>query len=524
MSNPCGNNLSPDGGDRSLPADKWQENSQRCSEPDKTPLITKAELTSSIPEILEQLHIESCKTWSGVKYSALNLTGQAGVSSTGCEQIQVLASTLLMNTRIQACMLNEISQTEQAGTYSTQDVCLLNDGIMDCADGFLISNDIDIDITAKTAMTANMASVMSQELLQKITESFQQQQSQKTGFLSTSAGQRAISSALTAINTDITLQSINCVVSKIMSDIYTNQRITVVNGKGALIRGASCKLAQKTVIKKMSESMVMGAISAVMDIKQVNDYFKEMSLYQDNVAAGASLGLGGLIAIIVGIIVAGVIFFCCFFKYGSQVMEKQGTIYLIVCLTIIVIIGMITGIVLNIQKRKDDEAKAAKAELDRKYPPCPKEGPCIDEPDPTDPNGTPASITLLSIKNAWLSNSTLRYQKDGKDASYTAFVNFTGIEGFYPEATEITMPVEDFVAAWNNLGPTRRQGFGTLGVERNGRLYMSSVSIAGAPSGTLFRVLGDLDWWKRMGFPTVEFATDRVINATLNPWAYSRPS
>jgi hypothetical protein len=104
------------------------------------------------------------------------------VESSGCEQIQVLASTLLMNTRIQACMINEIKQIVQANTYADQDICLINDGTIDCGDGgFVISNDIDINITSKNALTANMATVMSQELLQKITESFQQQQSLRYG-------------------------------------------------------------------------------------------------------------------------------------------------------------------------------------------------------------------------------------------------------------------------------------------------------------------------------------------------------
>lgn len=193
MSNPC-TDLPPNG-EGSLPADKWQENSQRCSEPDRTPLITKDELKSSIPDILAQLHIESCKTFSGVKYEASfwegKGKGEAGVWSVGCEQIQVLASTLLMNTRVQACMLNEIKEVVNAGEYAAQDICVLNleGSTIDCGDGgFQLTNDIDIDVTKKTALTANMATVMSQELLQKITESFQQQQTQKTGFLSTSAG------------------------------------------------------------------------------------------------------------------------------------------------------------------------------------------------------------------------------------------------------------------------------------------------------------------------------------------------
>jgi hypothetical protein len=525
MSNDCKENpppLPPPESEEKLR--QWQECQQECADPDQTPLITEEELKSSMPDMLAKLGIKSCKTFAGVRadcgWGGCGMS--AGIGTAGCEQIQVIASKLLMQTRIQMCMLNKISQEKEERTYVNQDIEVHNiDSIMECTSGFNVSNTVKINKIDRTAFSAAMSNVMSAEILQTITESFQQQQEQKTGFLATSAGQRLLSDVLTAINTDVMLQTINCSIQKIMDHIEVGQKIKIVNGPRSIIRGNQCNITNNFELDKTSESIVLSSMQSVMDVKAVTDYFKAMSLFQENKAEGFSLGLGGVIAIIAALLIAGLVTIGLFFKYGSSVMEKEGTRTLIICITIVVILSAIIGLIVAAMN-----ARTKREEFEKKYPPCPEEGPCVpcvegkrcgdgpaDEDDTNKPPGPCQTITLQKPARGWSSFMFLRSTKSEDEVKSNVTFPWDNTKD------ELTMCVGDFVNAWNGLNRAQRTHFGQLFLEQNGRLSIDEIKLDGLPPGTEFRITGDIGWWRRMGFGTDKpFKSGVDIRATSKPW------
>lgn len=523
MSNDCKENpppLPPPESEETLR--EWQETQQQCADPDQTPLITEDELKSSMPDMLAKLGIRHCQTFAGVRadcgWGGCGMS--AGIGTAGCEQIQVIASKLLMQTRIQMCMLNKISQEKAENTFTNQDIDVVNleGAVMECGQGLNISNRIRINKIDRTAFSAAMSNVMSAEILQTITESFQQQQEQKTGFLATSAGQRLLSDVLTAINTDIMLQTINCSIQKIMDNITVGQKIKIVNGPRAIIRAGQCNITNNFELDKTSESIVLSSMQSVMDVKAVTDYFKAMSLFQENKAEGFSLGLGGVIAIIAALLIAGLVTVGLFFKYGSSVMEKEGTRTLIICITVVVILSAIIGLIVAAIN-----ARTKREEFEKKYPQCPEEGPCVpceegkrcgegpaDEDDPNKPPAPCQTITLQKPERGWSSFMFLRSTKS--QAEVRSSVTFP----WDNTKDELTMCVGDFVSAWNRA---QRTNFGQLFLERDGKLSIDEIKLDGADPNTEFRITGDIGWWRRMGFATDKpFKNNVQIRAASKPW------
>ena len=520
--NPCNDDpppLEPDEDEQKV----WQERVQQCSDPKQTPLISEEDLKSSVPDILGKLGIKKCETMTGVKANCnwFRCEGTAGVETAGCEQIQVLASKLIMQTRIQMCTLNKIAQEQRQGQYTVQQIEFNNfgDSLTECGNGFRVSNSIKLKKIDRNALSATMSNVMSAEILQTIVESFQQQQSQSTGFMGTSSGQRLISDVLTAISTDLMLQSINCSIQKIIDRVQTNQTIIINNGPRSIIRAAQCDISNEMELEKTSESIVLSAMQSVMDVKAVTDYFKAMSTFQDNKVEGFSLGLGGIIAIIAALLIAGLVTIGLFFKYGSSVMEKKGTQTLIICITVGVILTAIVGLIVAAMN-----AKAKKDEFDRKYPPCPAEGPCVpceegkacndgpaDDEDTSKPPGPCQTITLDKPARGWTSFMTLK--STTTENQVTSNITFPQ----WDQTKEtLTMCIGDFIREWN---AGNWQHFGQLYLEPNGTLTLSQIQIPGVQPNAQFRILGDINWWRRMGFSTDKpFTVNVPIKATSKPF------
>ena len=511
MSNPCSEDPSsrpgwedPPGPDDEGYKDylKWQETMQKCQELEDKP--TDEDVKSRIPDILAGLGVESCKSETGGGWDWTKLNFFAGVRSAGCEQIQVLASTLLMQTRVQMCTLNKIVIVQDEQTSIKQEISLDNfeGSIVEC-DKLRLGNKVRINKINKLAFSSAMSSAMSAEILQTIVESFQQQQSQETGFLATSAGQRLISDVLTEINTDIMLQTINCSIQRVLDKVEIDNKIRISIGPRSILRANECIFENDTEIKKVSESIVLSSMQTVMDVQAVIDYFKEMSVFQDNKAEGFGLGFG---LIIVALLVAGVLVIGGFFKYGSQVMAKPGTRVLIICITIVTILGIIGGLIARVLIKR--------AEYEKRNPPCPADGPCVPceeskrcgnddgkgDDDPNSPERPCRTITLEKTGNGW---------------SFTLVLTSLPIAGFLDvkEVREaivfgdwdhtqpsITVCLKDYVTMWN--ANKNRLYFGDLVLERDGKLSIGAITVRGWPINVKFRITGNVGFWRKMGFKT----------------------
>ena len=365
----------------------WVQRLGVCSNPDTTPLLTKEELDASLPGILAQLNIKSCTRSSGAIVNAIPPMGGYVSNDSGCEQVTALASKLLLNTRIQMCMLSSISQR----TNNTVDIrnrirVELGEGSRMLCGDLIISNDVDLEVLDKVSLSANMVSVMSAELLQTIKEAFELVQTQETGFMATAAGQRAIAEAISGINTDLNLSQISAVITDVYRQVFNQNEIIIMLGRNSEMSGSRCVLENKTVLKQATEAIVASAISATMDIKSVLDYFKELGSYQQNKNTGLQFNIGGMLALIIGgimIFVLALLFI--FLKYGSglvtKVMDSRGFMWFIIFGGI----GFLAYVAFLIYTAWLNSKKAdAQAKLDELYPPCPDEGPCppVDDQDP----------------------------------------------------------------------------------------------------------------------------------------------
>lgn len=522
MSNPCSEDPSsrPGWGEPPGPDDgkeyedylDWQKHSQKCAELEDKP--TDEDVKSRIPDILAGLGVESCKSETGGGWDWTKLKFFAGVKSSGCEQIQVLASTLLMQTRVQMCTLNKIVQQQDEQTSIKQKISVeaFEGSIIECKGNLTLGNKVKINKINKLAFSSAMSSAMSAEILQTIVESFQQQQAQETGFLATSAGQRLISDVLTEINTDIMLQTINCSIQTVLDRVTINNEIKISIGPRSILRADDCTFQNDTEVQKVSESIVLSSMQTVMDVQAVIDYFKEMSVFQDNKAAGFGLGFG---LIILALIVAGALVIGGFFKYGSQVMDKRGTQVLIICITIVTILGIIIGVIVKI--------KADQREFDRKYPPCPEDGPCVpceegkrcggdegknDEGRPPDPNAPCQTITLIKTAKGYSWEININGPQNKRVTEYIVF------EGWDHDQPTITVCVKDFVTAFNNSPRTYMQDIGF----DNKKLWMGSVDVPAWGTNQPFTVTGQIDLWRRMGFNTSGLRTTTSFNASKEPF------
>ena len=534
MSNPCSAKpppTNPNYGDPPQPGDegyedylKWQATIQKCHELEGDQL-TEEDVKSRVPEILANLGIGECRSFTGGGFSLASLGWSVGAGSVGCEQIQVLASTLLMQTRVQMCTLNTIVQEkdEQTSIKSNIDVAVLEGSKYDCKGGIRFANKVRIKKIDKTAFSSAMSSAMSAEILQTIVESFQQQQSQETGFLATSAGQKLISDVLTAINTDIMLQTINCSIQRIFDKIDVESNIRLTLGPRAVMQtDEDCTMENDTEIGRTSESIVLSSMQSVMDVQAVIDYFKEMSVFQDNKAKGFGLGFG---LIILGILALGALFILGFFKYGSQVMDKKGTVVLIVCLTLLAIGATILGFYLKIRKEK--------ADYDKNNPPCPAEGPCVpceegkrcnndDDKDPDDgkPPGPCRTITLTkNPTKGWSSFLVLNtIDAKGNPLNVRETIAF---EDWDESVSSITLCVKDFVTVWNSDKASRQRRYlGTLFLDQDNKLILNDLKVDAWPAAATVRFTGEVDWWRRMGFNTEgpAYPQRRPIKAPKHPW------
>lgn len=497
---------------------QWQARMQECSKPDQTPQITEEELQGSLGDILRILQLKECTSMSGGGATPLGLGG--GSYSSGCEQIQVIASKLLMNTRINQCMLNAVSTSKNTRNIANNEVLIeIFDGsYATCGGRFNITQDIDIDILEKNAFTANISAVMSTELQQKITEAFEQIQKQQTGFAATVNGQKLLAEAVSAINTSLVLEQMNCAVTKIVEDLNASNKTTVRVGPRGYLTGDECVIAQKIQLKKTSESLVASAIDTVMDLKAVTEYFKSMSQFQDNVAKGPELGNFLLFLIIGGI---GLLFALIFATV--KIMNSQGAKYFFIFLTVVGVIGLLVGAAVAIYKLVNDAEKSKlKEQLDAKFPPC-TSATCAVPGDATDP-----TVECPNISLPWPNPAAETKEEEGVAVFYFTYgttpsepVKATvDLREFWTEGVQYdTFCLRDFVEYWNSDG-VRTGPIGRLTLLPNGQLNLEPIMLGSV--GQPLQVTGQLVWWFNLGFEQTQ-RTRSVIRGIRRPIVTAPP-
>lgn len=490
--------VKPDDDEASANNREWQKKMQECSKPDKTPQITEEELQGSLGNILRILQLKECTSMSGGGVTPFGIGG--GSYSSGCEQIQVIASKLLMNTRINQCMLNTVSTSKNTRNIANNEVLIeIFDGsYATCGGRFNITQDIDIDILEKNAFTANISAVMSTELQQKITEAFEQIQKQTTGFAATVNGQKLLAEAVSAINTSLVLEQMNCAVTKIVEDLNASNKTTVRVGPRGYLTGDECVIAQKIQLKKTSESLVASAIDTVMDLKAVTEYFKSMSQFQDNVAKGPELGNFILYLIIGGIALLGI-----FLLTGAKIMNSKGIKYIFIFLTVLGVVGLLVGAAVTIYKLVNDAEKAKlKEQLDAKFPPC-TSATCAEPGDATDP-----TVECPNISLPWPNPAAETKEAEGVAVFYFNYteplIGATSVKAtvdlreFWTEGVQYdTFCLRDFVEYWNSDG-VRTGPIGRLTLLPNGQLNLEPFMLGSV--GQPLQVTGQLVWWFNLGF------------------------
>ena len=338
--------------------DVWLDRLQQCSEPDRTPPLTDEDLKSSIPDILAQLNLKACETTSDTWASLAVASGGTHSTGSGCESVQILASKLLMQTRIQSCLLSFIAQNKRTVLKNDQSINLIVEGEFNCPNGLELLNKIDVNVTDKTGATGAMASAMALDLVATIKETFSQTQKQTTGFGATVTGQRLLSDVATALSVDLSPQVISEMISDILNKALVAQQLNVFVGpNGRITTAQGCKVTNDIVVRFASESIVASAIAATLDIKAVTDYFKELETYQENVSKGLSLGFPLMGLILAGIVLIAVVIFGTF-KYGAggavKILESKTMKAAVICGTIIAVVVIAVGGAVAIIKAKTD--------------------------------------------------------------------------------------------------------------------------------------------------------------------------
>jgi hypothetical protein len=381
-----------------------------------------------------------------------------------------------------------------------------------------------MDILEKNVITANMTAVMSTELQQKITESFEQIQKQQTGFMATVNGQKLLAEAIAAINTSLVLEQMNCAVTKILEDLTASNNTTVRIGPRGYLTASECIISQKIQLKKTSESLVASAIDTVMDLKAVTEYFKSMSQFQDNVAKGPELGNFMLILILAGL---GLLFALIFATV--KIMNSKGVKYFFIFLTVMGVIGLLTGLAIGIYKLVNDAEKAKlKEQLDAKFPPCTSAS-CAEPGDATDP-----SVECPNISLPWPNPAAETEEPEGVAVFY--FTYGTGpiatllpnpprkatvdLREFWTEGVDYdTFCLRDFVEYWNGDG-VRTGPIGKLTLLPNGQLNLEPIDLG--PPGQPLQVYGQLVWWFNLGFQQIQ-RTGSVIQGIRRPIVTAPP-
>jgi phosphoribosylformylglycinamidine (FGAM) synthase PurS component len=513
--------VSPDDDEAGEKNRQWQAKLQQCSEPDKTPQITEEELKGSLGEILRILQLKQCTSTTGAGVLPIPPALGGGTTNSGCEQIQIIASKLLMNTRINQCMLNAISSSRKVNTdvENRVELEIFEESVVACQNGFNITQEIDIDVVDKTLFTATMTAVMSTELQQKITESFEQIQKQQTGFMATVNGQKLLSEAVSAINTSLVLEQMNCAVTKILEDLTASNITKVRVGPRGYLTAAECNISQKIQLKKTSESLVASAIDTVMDLKAVTEYFKSMSQFQDNVAKGPELGSFMLILILAGL---GLLFALVFATV--KIMNSNGVKYFFIFLTVMGVIGLLTGAGIAIYKLVNDAEKTKlKEQLDAKFPPC-TSATCAEPGDATDP-----TVECPNISLPWPNPTEETKEEEGVAVFYFTYGTtpsapvkaIVDLREFWTEGVDYdTFCLRDFVEYWNGDG-VRTGPIGQLTLLPNGQLNLEPIALV-APVGQPLQVTGQLVWWFNLGFEQIQ-KTGSVIRGIRRPIVTAPP-
>lgn len=346
--------------------------------------ITPEQIAEMTPKMLYAMQADACVTNDTVAAAVTpyGFGGGANSYSRGCEQIMVLAQKYLEAVQVTSCILNTIATSSRVDTNIVQKVNVLigDDSKLGCKGDINISQVQEINLVNISNVTTAITREINANITHTITQAFESMQDSKKGWLGSGDGQKQIQEAITAINTLISEEEQNNILTDLIAKTNVEQAINIQLGDRSIMDGHDCNWDQNQSITMLSQSIVMNNLQSMLGLTSVTDLLQSMKADQVKVSDGLLTALPLLL--IFGIVVA---FFFTFGFTGSKILNAKGHLAKGLAIAVVVLaVGAIIGLIfwkVHIDKTKNDFTQQECDKLDCpknwiKNPACYKDGTC----------------------------------------------------------------------------------------------------------------------------------------------------
>jgi CheY-specific phosphatase CheX len=258
-----------------------------CRDKQKTTVITDEQAEANLPEILDKMGIQACKTKSGtVKTFGASASYH---SSIGCEKITAISKKYLEAKSMLNCVVTDITNNAETRVDVVQRIEVYNKGLIDCtctgpqcgqSQGLVISQSSAAKVIAKNQMASKLNDEIGSELTELANVVFgtiKTPGKDPAEYLKDSDAQKKIVAVSEALDTKMTNIGWTKVVNDAITSASVSQVIKVVNY--GTIKGDGCNFSQEAVTSAVSNTIMSFGLEKALVESGVREYIEDMNAH-----------------------------------------------------------------------------------------------------------------------------------------------------------------------------------------------------------------------------------------------------
>lgn len=238
---------------------------------------TPQQAEDNIPNILQSMGAQACKSTTGYVYANASLAGivnaAAGAgfnTNTGCDQINIISQNMMDAQNQINCVLNQNSVQSSSTATAIENIQLLNYGTIACPAGFNLSQSTNINFNVLNQINSAMTTQITNIVQDKLQNSFNQMASSKNGYAASPTGQKQVTNINNYITSNAFSQTVNKNVTEIMNSVLSTQNMVIDNY--GTIQGNDCNINQNTLISMAAKNIVSTTIGELLKNQDVQDF------------------------------------------------------------------------------------------------------------------------------------------------------------------------------------------------------------------------------------------------------------
>lgn len=293
------------------------------------------QIQSSLPSILAEMKIPTCKEAGGGTKVAWGLVS-AGVSgSIGCDQLAVVATKFVQTENVLTCIMNKHRQTVSMNVVGIQHIKWnTSAGTHIKCKNFIINQTMKIDYYEEGKFTSAAKQEMSDKLIDMVHEMVSTTQNTRSNTTKSAQGNKIFQDAMSQISDQITSKTMNEVVQESLNNIQARQEIEL-DWKGTQLDAENCEINQSVLLRAAVHNMMASAIDQTMSLDKVTDFFQDVvddqKTQADELGSGSSMFI--IAAIVLVVILLGSGFMGGIFKYLIPILMIVDIVFLIIYAT-----------------------------------------------------------------------------------------------------------------------------------------------------------------------------------------------